>query len=320
MNTTLNQQSYCQFAEDVRLGLSKRIKELPSKYFYDEKGSQLFQEITNLPEYYLTKCEKEILQNCSSNIGARVGHKNINVYDLGPGDGTKTLLLLNGIAKGIVTKYLPVDICADYLKSAISAIQKHDDTINCKPILTDYFNIKRFVDSSEDVSKLFVFLGANIGNFDSDSCQDFIRSVRECLQPGDKFLIGFDLKKDIPVLNKAYNDNRGVTKKFNLNLLNRINRELGANFDEESFFHYGPYNPCKSSMESYLISTKYQEVYIESLDESFSFKPYEAIFVERSKKYDLEEIAELALANGMMVEENFTDNEKNFCNSLWKVV
>lgn len=310
------------FARDVCRGLSATPKSIPSRCFYDEQGSRLFQRITQLPEYYLTRCERAILQHSKDRIAAAVAGGPFRLVELGVGDGMKTELLLRGfLEQGLCFQYVPVDICRATIVDLAQSLCHRDGlaTLCLHGIVAEYADALRLLSDRSAPGNLVLFLGSNIGNFAPLDARQFLRKVCESLNPGDLALIGFDLKKDPEILHRAYNDSQGVTREFNLNLLDRINRELGGRFDRRRFHHYGSYNVLQSRMESWLVSREAQRVEIGQLGEVVEFGAWEGVHVENSYKYDLDEIESLADSAGFGVREHLFDGQKYFVDSLWEV-
>ncbi|MCF6359694.1 MAG: L-histidine N(alpha)-methyltransferase [Cyclobacteriaceae bacterium] len=306
------------FAEDVNDGLSSAFKNLPSKYFYDDEGSRIFQQIMALPEYYLTNCEFEILKNRSSDIFKALDFKvHFNVVELGAGDGSKTLELLKALegAKANFT-YLPVDISSEAISILKEKLQQELPTISINPMVGDYFEILKEIGSEQSPS-LVLFLGSNIGNYPHSEAVELLQLVQQELKANDKLLIGFDLKKNPAIIAPAYNDASGITKAFNINLLTRINRELKADFDLDKFDFYSHYNPESGAVKSYLISLAKQEVDIGALNKKYQFEANELIYTELSKKYSLSEIEEMATNTGFVCSKHFLDSKNYFSDSLF---
>lgn len=310
------------FAIDLLTGLSQKLKSIPSKYFYDDAGSDLFQKITNHPDYYLTKVEFSILNKYKMDIAEKIDSSVIDVIELGVGDGHKTHEIIEALLKTKSSvKYLPIDIS----RKAFEQMQHTETNHSFKKcetvgIVADYFNGISYASQLSSNPKLVLFLGSNIGNFDFSGRQRFLKEIWSLLKNGDYLLIGFDLKKDIQILNKAYNDSSQLTEKFNLNILNRINYQFSANFELANFQHLGFYNPVLGAMESYLISLKKQDVFIQKLACTFSFEAFEPIHLEYSFKYLPSDILELAKSTGYTVDAEFNDEMNYFTSSLWRVV
>lgn len=310
-----------QFAEDVLAGLSAEPKRLSSMYFYDDEGTRLFQHIMKLPEYYLTGCETEIFRNSTRDIFRAFsnGGDPFEIIELGAGDGTKTAILIEDfLARGADLSYSPIDISTAALDALTSKFRERFPELHISPQEGDYFRVLHSLRSSGR-RKILLFLGSNIGNFSRTRSIDFFRSLRDSMGSNDLLFIGFDLHKDPNVILKAYDDPAGVTAAFNLNLLRRINRELGADFDLEGFSHYAMYLPDECAARSFLISRRRQTVEIAALGQSFEFGPWEAVFVEISQKFSLPMIDDLAAESGFAVKQNFLDSRGYYCDSLWKV-
>lgn len=316
---SLNSISHEQFAIDVLTGLSSSPKKLSSKYFYDDVGSDLFQKITRESDYYLTNKEYLLLERESRKIAHIVEKKEaIDIIELGVGDGHKSKLILNSfLACHTRVNYYPIDIS----EQAITLLKENmldSPLMNVHAIVADYFAGLSHIKSSSNNHKFVLFLGSNIGNFDPQQSLEFACNLWHCLNDGDYVLMGFDQKKDIRTLNSAYNDSAGYTAKFNLNLLARMNRELGADFLINRFQHYGFYNPNLGAMESHLISLDEQQVNFGELKRSFTFKKFEPIHLEYSYKFLPSDIEKLCTQAGYSLIRNFTDAEGYYLSSLWR--
>ncbi|MAF90313.1 MAG: L-histidine N(alpha)-methyltransferase [Bdellovibrionota bacterium] len=308
-----------QFALDVLMGLCSSPKTISPKYFYDDKGSELFQKITQHKDYYLTRTEFEILSNNKNELANLIEDDEIDVIELGAGDGHKSQIILNSLLEADkVVNYYPIDISEEAMKQLDRTISSHK-YLKIHGIVSEYMAGLRFLRNKSKNKQLVLFLGSNIGNFDKVHCQVFLRELWNNLDNNDLALIGFDLKKDVNVLTNAYNDAAGYTRDFNLNLLDRINKVLGADFDPSKFQHFGVYNPRLGAMESYLISKEEQEVYIKEIGRAFHFKSYEALHLEYSFKYIESDIRNLCDQTGFVIEKNFTDENSYFVDSLWRV-
>lgn len=320
-NKSDNEQIH-NFASDVASGLSSPSKNLPSKYFYDLRGSELFNKITRLDEYYLARVEKQILLECSKLL-TKLLPKLSEIIELGCGDGTKTEIILREFYRQNQRFcFSPVDISNLAIDSTLKRITENFPTLICKGFEGDYFSYltlaKNKNSESSHSSRLILFLGSNIGNYSPSESLYFLDQIFQFMCDDDYLLIGFDLKKPIHIMMEAYNDKLGITSEFNYNLLERINRELGGNFDRKNFIHYETYNPQIGAMQSFLVSLKSQKVFIESLGESFDFDSYEPIHTENSFKYSLRNIEQLAHRARFKIEANFLDHQRFFANSLWK--
>jgi L-histidine N-alpha-methyltransferase len=303
------------FLHDVVVGLSQDQKTIPSKYFYDRIGSEIFQEISKLEEYYLPNCELEILQRQSANIAGSLEGDEIDVVELGCGDGSKTLVLLAGLLKaGKKLAYYPLDICPEILGVNQSNIRRELPDLVTEPIAGDFFASLEFLRGLPR-KKLVLFLGSNLGNYTDLEAQKLFSQLNARLNSGDKLLLGLDLVKDPEMIRRAYDDRHGVTRRFNLNLLRRINRELGANFNLDGFEHLAVYDQDRKAALSFLVCTKGQEVSLPS-GELFAFKPQERIHTEISRKYTLDDIYVLSKATGFKAPVHFVDSREYYTVSM----
>lgn len=304
------------FLNDVIEGLTSDQKSLPSKYFYDEKGSRIFQEIMALDEYYLPECEVEILKNSSKAILSEIQSEELDIIELGAGDGSKTVIFLKEAFKTWKSiTYIPMDISPEILDVNQELVHSQIPDLVIQPIPGDYSQTSDLI-KDRNKPKLVLFMGSNIGNYPGEKAKDFIRFVNGLLKKGDFFLMGVDLKKNPHVIRAAYNDKNGVTKRFNLNLLERINRELQADFDLANFEHYGVYNPLSGSALSFLVSLKAQTVQISG--QQIHFEKFETIHTEISQKYSLKELDKLANQTGFRWDKHFTDSREFFSLSLFR--
>ena len=311
-----------ELALSVLEGLSNRPKSLPSRLFYDDVGSDLFRQIMKLDEYYPTRCEAEILEKQGSKILSHLKETNFNLVELGCGDGAKTILLLKNILEQSKSlKYVPLDISKAAVESLLENLEAEFNELpfDVQGLVAEYFQGLTWLTENVAQRNLVLFLGSNIGNFNRPMALRFLRHLWHSLNDGDLVLIGFDLKKDLDVLYDAYNDKKGITKKFNFNVLDRINQTLGGNFDCSKFQHQGLYNIQSGAMESYLISQEEQIVHIKELGKDFKFAPWEPIHMEYSYKYLDQDIQFLSRSTGFEILENFTDEKGYFVDSLWKV-
>lgn len=307
------------FALDILLGLSGQRKSIPSKYFYDDRGSELFQQITELDEYYPTQCEFDILRSHGDAIAAAIDSGPFNLIELGAGDGRKTKVLIRSLLEaGREFEYVPIDISEGAMEGLSRSIAQEFSGLAFRGIVSDYYNALRWLNRNRSKPNLILFLGSNIGNFAPAQCRVFLRTLWNAMSSGDTLLVGFDLKKEIDVLLRAYNDSHGVTAAFNLNVLTRINRELGGDFDLNRFEHFGTYDVFSGAMESYLLSLAHQKVYIEALDRSFAFAAYEPIHLEYSYKFLPEEVEQLGYETGFESVAGYYDSRHWFSNVLWR--
>ncbi len=309
-----------QFAKDVENGLSASQKYLSSKYFYDAVGDKLFQQIMELPEYYLTRCEFEIFEQHKDDILQKIKTEGkFNLVELGAGDGYKTKILLEHfINKQAHFEYVPVDISHQVLKELEAGLKAEFPNLKVKALNHEYFKALKELNKMDATPKVILFLGSNIGNFTPATAQSFFKELCEVMNKGDKLLIGIDLKKNPKTILKAYNDEAGITRAFNLNLLERMNRELGANFDLNNWDHFPTYDPFSGECRSYLMSTIDQDVHFEILNKTFHFKNSEPIHMEISRKYSLDEVETLAKNCNFTVRKHFMDSRGYFVDSLWE--
>jgi dimethylhistidine N-methyltransferase len=310
-------------AKDTLGGLTSIPKQLSSKYFYDEAGSKIFQDIMRMPEYYLTNAEYEIFyRQAYPIINTMAGNsESLELIELGAGDGVKTKLLIKELSRQqIKFRYIPVDISEEILLKMTANMQSEFRGLDVYPKAGDYFDMMEEIELLSDTPKVILFLGSNIGNFTIEESIAFLKHIRSIIRTHDRLIIGFDLKKDPQTVLAAYNDAAGHTKRFNLNLLTRLNKELGANFNLDKFDHTPLYDPLKGVAESYIVSKEQQEVYFKLLDTTIHFKQWEAIYTERSQKYDEELINSIAREAGFEVVKNFTDSKFYFVDSFWKPI
>lgn len=308
------------FLAEVNAGLSASPKYLSSKYFYDDLGSRIFQQIMEMPEYYLTNCEFEILSRQAGAIHAATEFdRPFKIVELGAGDGTKTQELLGYLlAQGVDFIYEPIDISEEAIKLLKSNLKLKHPNLKIEAHVGDYFEVLEGI-VDQEAPKLFLFLGANIGNFLPEGAVKLLSLLHGYMHSQDRLLIGFDLKKNPLTIAAAYNDKGGITRAFNLNLLDRINRELGGNFVREQFEFYSYYNPIEGDVRSFMISLTDQEVHISASKTSYSFAEGEWIYTELSKKYSFADIDTLAVASGFTVDQNFCDSRTYFSDSLWRI-
>lgn len=293
--------------KEVLEALSQPQKQLPSKYFYDERGSDLFEKITRLDEYYLTRCEKEILRKNIKEIAGRFGD-DVMLIELGSGSSYKTRFLLEELSD--LSTYIPVDISEEFLLKTVNQLRREYPRISIIPVFQDYtshFDLP--VSASIDPKQIVYFPGSTIGNFAPPEANIFLKNIAEVTKANSEMLIGVDLKKDSAVLEAAYNDQKGITAEFNKNILRRLNQELDANFDLDSFAHKAFYNESAGRIEMHLVSTQKQTVPI--ADKSFRFEEGETIHTENSYKYSIDEFAEL-VSEWYAVEKVWTDPKNYF--------
>jgi L-histidine Nalpha-methyltransferase len=298
---------------DVRAGLTAQPRQLPSKYFYDERGSQLFDEITRLPEYYPTRSERALLQNRAAAI-ISVTHP-ATLIELGAGSSDKTRLLLDEMLKPRSSDitYIPVDVSADFLTTSVAQLRGEYPALLTSPVVADFST--QFALPTHPLPALHAFLGSTIGNFTPAAAVDLVSSVRKRMAVGDFFLLGVDLRKDPSQIERAYNDSRGVTGRFNKNILHVVNSRLGANFDVSRFDHNAVYNADEHRIEMRLISRTEQTVSIPEIGDVV-FAPGDAILTEVSYKYDRAIVTDLLARSGLQLSEWFTDDAESFALAL----
>ncbi len=296
------------FRQDVLAGLSGPRKALPCKYLYDDQGARLFEAICELDEYYPTRTELGILRHNLGEIAALLGPR-VNLVDLGSGSGLKTRLLLGHLDQP--ASYLPVDVaCAQLLQGAARLSREHPNLV-VRPICADYTRPFDFPPAPPDSGRSIVFFpGSTLGNFEPEDAIIFLRRMARLCRPEGGLLVGVDLKKSPDVLNSAYNDSRGVTAQFNLNLLARVNRELPAGFDLAQFQHHAFYNAAAGRIEMHLVSCRQQAVPVDG--HKFGFARGESIVTEHSYKYTLHKFRQLAVRAGFEVIRHWTDQQQWF--------
>lgn len=307
------------FAKDVIEGLTAEQKHLSSKYFYDDNGSRIFQEIMNMPEYYLTDAEFEILSMQSKQIHEALQfNKPFNIIELGAGDGFKTYKLLEYlVANNIEFKYMPNDISEKAIDILTKRLKEKLPTLKIEPLIGDYFEILKEQKNNDNPS-LLLFLGSNIGNYTDKKAIELLSLFNKNMKSGDKLLVGVDLKKNPLIIIDAYFDKHGITKRFNLNLLLRINREFDADFKIDDFDFYCHYNPDNGKVKSYIVSLREQKVHLKKLNLTIDLGYHELIWTELSKKYKISQIEELANKSNFNVNQNFLDCKHYFTDSLWE--
>lgn len=305
------------FAREVEAGLRAHPKRLPCRYFYDREGSRLFEAICQLPEYYLTRTETEILQARPAEIISHFG-KDTTLVELGGGSAAKTRILIEAfLRRDGALRYVPVDISRTMLEESSMRLVEEYPGLEITAIAGEYHDGLRRLKVEADSPKLILWLGSNVGNFQRPEAESFIRSVRETMSPWDGLLVGIDLRKDPVVLLRAYDDSSGVTARFNRNILARINRELDGHFDLGTFHHRAIYNEQIGRIEMYLVSARAQVISIDRLSLEVPFTDGEMIHTEDSYKYSLAEIEALAGAAGLGIAHQWLDAERRFSLSLF---
>ena len=307
------------FGDDVRTGLTAVQKSIPPRYFYDDLGSSLFDAICNLPEYYPTRAESELLRRHAPDIANKVSNVD-RIIELGSGSARKTRLLLDEIVSGDrEVEYVPVDVDPHGLEKSVHELLAEYPALRVHAVCSDFTRpVRALAEAIGEGRTMVIFLGSTIGNFQPREAVALLRDVGRMLRPGDSFLLGADLKKPKEILEAAYNDSLGVTAAFNLNLLQRINRELGGSFDLRSFGHRSFYDAMQSRIEMHLVSLREQSVRIDALNLEVAFSEGETIHTENSYKYDDDALAQMAADAGFEVAGRWTDSRQWFAEVLLK--
>ena len=301
-----------RFGDDVLMGLSAPQKTLPSKYFYDDLGSTLFDAITRLPEYYPTRAETEILREWGWQI-VRVLEAPVDFMELGSGSAAKTRILIDEALRAQASlTYSPIDISRDALQSSCTALVESYPTLRVRAYAGDYFTVLQSGALRFERPVLAMLMGSNIGNYAPREAQALISLISAALRPGDGLLLGSDRKKDRATLERAYDDPTGVTAAFDKNILGRINRELGGNFDLTAFEHVARYDDVRGVVDSFLVATAAQKVRIDALDTTIAIRKGERIHTESSYKFDDADIASLGVAAGLKLKTGWYDRDKRF--------
>lgn len=306
-----------KFEEEVHQGLTDFPKHLSSKYFYDELGDKLFQDIMNMPDYYLTNAEHDIFEVHKAEISDLFseGNEKFKLIELGAGDGRKTKILLEHLVKTKADfKYQPIDISHNVLNQLEESINHELPDVHIEPLQGTYFEVLNRLNIENGIKKVILFLGSNIGNFLHHQAIDFLKHIGDFMHDDDLLFIGFDQKKNPQTVLNAYNDASGITSDFNKNILARINRELRANFDLDKFVHWEVYDPETGAAKSYLVSKEQQSVFIGSLNLQIEFEPWETIHTEISQKYDDKIISWLAKKSRLQIVTEFSDSKQQFKN------
>ena len=310
-----------QFAQAVLEGLSREPKRLPSWLIYDDRGSEIFTEITQLAGYHPAQCELEIFQKHKQTVTDILAKHEFRVIELGAGDGGKTQILLEHfIQKQLTFEYVPIDISEGAVKNLVAVLESRysQSTMSVIGLAADYFDGLRAIKERSNLRNIVLFLGSTIGNMELPAAELFVRKLRESLNDGDYLMIGFDLMKHPKTLYSAYNDSTGVFERFNLHLLDILNRKLGANFVKDHYVQQGQYNPGTHAVESHIYSTREQVVFIGALGKEFSFGQWEAMQAEHSYKYTQSEIESLAEKNGYRIVQHLFDTHNHFVDSVWE--
>jgi|SRR5690606_94924 dimethylhistidine N-methyltransferase len=303
------------FKKEVFEGLSAYPKYLSSKYFYDKKGDRLFQEIMAMPEYYLTGCEFQILSTYTETIGElfRDRENGLDLIELGAGDGKKTKVLLKYMAENNFNfVYKPIDISENAVELLSNNLAQEMPILNVDAEVGEYFEVLERLKGFNKRKKVIMVLGSNIGNLKHPKAIEFLSKLKDAMLPDDLLFMGFDQKKEPQKILNAYNDETGITETFNKNVLTRINRELGGNFDLNKFKHWEVYDPETGTAKSFLVATEAMEVSIEALKLTVNFDQWETIHTEISQKYDDKIVGWLAEEAGLKIETSFTDKKEYY--------
>lgn len=307
-----NQDRLC---DAVYAGLSATPKWLPPRLFYDPSGSELFEEITDLPEYYLTRTESAILEQRAGEIVKATG-TGLTMVEFGSGSSRKTCLLIEAaLARQTELHYVPIDISREFLAESAHSLLTRYEGLSITALAAEYFAAIDEIPAANG-PRLILFLGSNIGNLTSAEAVEFLSRVRKVMRPEDRLLVGADQVKDPAVLFAAYNDGQGVTARFNRNLLGRINRELGGGFDLQCFEHYAPWDAEHQRIEMRLVSAVDQAVTVDDLETTFEFAEGEFIRTEWSQKYTAASFASLCAPAGLEIAEVWTDERGWFAEYL----
>jgi len=301
-----------QMVRDVRKGLTSTPKELSPKYFYDERGSVLFEEITQLPEYYLTRSERALLEARVTGIVASA--RPCSLVELGAGSATKTRIILDAMRReGCAELYVPIDVSRDFLEATALQLRNDYPEVGIVPVVSDI--TEAFTLPALVAPTLIVFLGSTIGNFPRDSAVSLLSHVAASMAPTDSFLLGADMRKDPDVIRRAYNDSSGITAAFNLNILERLNRELDANFTIDAFEHRAIYSTELHRVEMHLVAKRPHKVVIPEIGE-LCFREGETIRTELSYKYDRESLDDILSAAGLIMEKWMPAGDASFALAL----
>ena len=295
------------FESDVIVGLGQLPKTLPSRWLYDDRGSELFEEITKLDEYYPTRTETAILQKHASAMASFCG-PGVTLLEYGAGAGIKTEILVGALRSPSL--YVPIDIAGDFLDQTVARFRWRFPNLQTRPIVADFTSSFPLPSWVPPMARVAFFPGSTIGNLDPGEVATFLQRMRRHVGAGGKAIIGVDMKKELDVLLRAYDDSQGVTAQFNLNLLARINRELDGDFDLQQFKHSACWNEAESAIEMHLVSLRHQIATVSG--HTFDFDSGETIHTESSRKYNVEGFTALANANGWQTDRIWTDDNGYF--------
>jgi L-histidine Nalpha-methyltransferase len=297
--------------QDVIKGLKQKQKSLPARYFYDSRGSQLFEDICQLAEYYPTRTEASILQQYAKEIVERT--QSLELVELGSGSSTKTRYLLDAYqGLNLPLCYIPVDVSDSILKASAHNLLADYPQLKIQGQVATYCQALQHLKNNSLGTRIIIFLGSSVGNFDVVECDRFIKQVTSALNPGDYFLLGIDLQKPVNILEAAYNDAQGVTAAFNLNMLQHLNHRFAGNFNLDLFAHQAIYNQTKHQIEMYLISQRQQTVTLSGLDLTINLEPGEKILTEISRKFNLEQMEQYLGERNLNLVKTYTDPQQWF--------
>lgn len=321
MRTKIQPQQNTTFKREVIEGLTSFPKHLSSKYFYDKKGDKLFQDIMAMPSYYLTNCEFDIISKNTFTIGElfRDRKNGLDLIELGAGDGKKTKVLLKYMAENNFNfVYKPIDISENAVELLSNNLAHEMPALTVDSEVGEYFEVLERLKGFNKRKKVIMVLGSNIGNLPHPKAIEFLTKLQEIMLPDDLLFMGFDQKKNPQTILDAYNDETGITAAFNKNILTRINRELGGNFEVENFKHWEVYNPESGTAKSFLVATIAMEVTIEELQLTVNFNEWETIHTEISQKYDDKTVSWLAKEAGLEIETSFADEKGYYKNYVFR--
>lgn len=325
LNPSSGRAHLAEFSRAVRDGLGSSRKTLPCEYFYDAEGSKLFEAICELPEYYPTRTEDALLRDyadeMTDNLGAHAWEARLpTIVELGSGSATKTRrLITSALARCDRLRYVPIDVSGSALEESIAGLSARFPRLQLTGCLADYQRGLRWVARRDDGPRLIVFLGSSLGNAERPQAVALLSLIAQTMRPEDRFLLGTDMVKDRSILEPAYDDAQGVTAAFNRNILTRIDRELGADFQPDQFDHRAIYVPSRGRIEMHLVSPIVQSVHIPGAGLNISFAPGESIHTENSHKYTRGQLLEMAAEAGFEEERVWTDSRKWFQVQRWRL-
>ncbi|MBT0607587.1 L-histidine N(alpha)-methyltransferase [Aequorivita echinoideorum] len=321
MSTNTKPQLSTAFKKEVFEGLTNSPKYLSSKFFYDKIGDKLFQDIMALPEYYLTNAEYDIISNNTEAIGElfRDRENGMDMIELGAGDGKKTKVLLKYMAgNNFNFVYKPIDISENAVELLANNLAKEMPALNVDAEVGEYFEVLERLKGYDKRKKVIMVLGSNIGNLEHHKAIEFLSKLKDGMRGDDLLFMGFDQKKNPQTILDAYNDSSGITEAFNKNVLMRINKELGGNFQPEKFIHWETYNPETGTAKSFLVATEAMSVTVEKINLTVTFDEWETIHTEISQKYDDATVQWLAQQANLTIETYFTDDNSHYKNYVFR--